>query len=92
MLLRHLAVAEDDLKFLESLPQKPKRKANGMSVAAYQAMRKRQVIAQLHQAIQARIGWHKEQIALAKSVGVVADETFEPKMRTLGGIGRGIDA
>jgi hypothetical protein len=92
MLLAHLAAAEDELKYLESLPQTPKRKAHGMSREAYKAMRKRKVITQLQRAIQARIGWHKEQIALAKSHGVVADETYEPKMRTLGGIGRGIDA
>jgi hypothetical protein len=90
MLLAHLAAAEDEAAYLRSLPQTPSRKVHGMSVHAYKLQRKLKVIAGLHRAIQSRIAWHREQIALAK--GIVADETYEPKMRTLGGIGRGIDA
>ena len=90
-LLDHLRVAEDEAAYLRSLPQTPSRKVHGLSVHAYKLQRKLKVIAGLHRAIQSRIAWHREQIALAKSVGVVADEDYEPKMRTLGGIGRGAD-
>src|SRR6266849_9818305 len=81
-LIAHLVAAEEELKYFESLPQTPIRKEHGMSVAAYKAMRKRKVIAQLQRAIRARIAWHREQIALAKSRGIVADENFTPKLRS----------
>jgi hypothetical protein len=82
-LLDHLAVAEDELKYLESLPQTPKRKCHGMSQAAHLAQRKRQVISGLHRAIQSRISWHRQQVAIAAAVGIVADENFEPKLKTI---------
>jgi hypothetical protein len=84
-MLDHLAQAEAELADLAKLPVESisRRGEHAMSVGAYKAQRKREVIAKLREAIRHRVAWHVLEIAKAGAKGFTATDDHEPKRRSV---------
>jgi hypothetical protein len=83
-MIEHLDLAERELEALSQQPVEPKHPGqNASSVAAYKARRKREVIAQLRQAIADRLSWHASEIRKAQQRGFAIASEHEPKRRSV---------
>jgi hypothetical protein len=73
-LLDCLEAAEKELAVWEADPGKP---------AAYNAARRRKVIAKLKASIAARVAWHRAELKKGLDAGFAPSEHFEPRTRSI---------